>query len=85
MKNASEWFRWLTPILLGLLSASNARIHSRMDHLEEKLVAYVDKVAAPLSRKLEEHAKEIVDIRVDLAKTGRRWGGAVRPAASVDR
>ncbi len=74
MKNASEWFRWLTPILLGLLSASNARIHSRMDHLEEKLVAYVDKVVEPLAKRIDEHSKEIVDIRLDLAKTSRRWG-----------
>lgn len=81
MKNASEWFRWLTPILLGVLSASNARIHSRMDKIEASIVvamkesvAYTDKVAAPMAKRIDEHSKEITDIRLDMAKTSRRWG-----------
>lgn len=81
MKGFSEWFRWLTPILLGIVTASNARIHARIDGLEGKLTAYTDKVAAPLAKGLEQHAKEIVDLRVDLAKiSARRWreGGGER-------
>lgn len=81
MNKASEWFRWLTPILLGLLSASNARIHGRMDKMEDKIVNalrdsvdYTDKVTAPMAKRIDEHSKEITDIRLDMAKTSRRFG-----------
>lgn len=79
-ESVSAWFRWLTPILLGVMTASNARIHTRIDSMEEsmgkildKAAAYTDKVAAPLAQGIKEHTKEIADLRVDIAKAGRRW------------
>lgn len=71
----SSWFRWLTPILLGLVTASNARIWAKMDEILEKSVAYTDKQVTPLRGDIKSIERDMTDLKVKVAEIPRRQFG----------
>lgn len=83
MKGMSEWFRWLTPILLGLLMGFNARLDNRMKDIENAIFnvaresrnytdAVSDKISSSVSRVSDQVSVEAKEHDQEIARLRER-------------